>query len=458
MLRSTMKVTSSPGWRRRRTASARAPAPSRSPPSSSASASASVMRPAGAGCGPAGEAVGCRAHERASGSRNSWNRTRWSPVRALVGGHRHAVDLVVARQQGEAERRVEGDGAGVDRRGDGAHDRAAVGAREGEEAPVQVARRGRRGATRARRRRSGRRPRRRGRGRRSRRGTPTSLSSCSTSSDVPRKCSKKTLGSRARRSRPSHQAGMTAMTRSQSSGMGRRKMRLVQLIAPPQQAPVQARLEVGHAVQLADGGGAPVELLQPGAVLRREPELELVEVVHEVRLAEVVDLRGGGGRDSRRRRARVARREERGADGGGRLRPRVDEVAARGAHRVHHRQAGDALPLGAEVEVVRVRLHAQQVQRLVADEQQRVEVLEHLGERPAPRRELGLDAPLPAEHLEQADGGRALLRQRDPADLRQRRAREQLDGVDGAEGADGHLRQQHLLVGVAREGDRGRQR
>ena len=235
-------------------------------------------------------------------------------------------------------------------------------------------------------------------------------------------------------------------------------MRLVQLIGRPQHAARHARLEVGHAVQLAGDRGAPVELLQARAVLGRELELELVEVVHEVRLAEVVQLGRGGGRRPGGRRARVARREQRGADGGGRLGARLHEVPARGADGVHHRQARDALPLGAEVEVVRVGLHAQQVQRLVADQQQRVELLQDLRERPTTRRELRVDAPLPAQHLEQADGGRALLRQRDPPDLRQRRAREELDGVDGAERADGDLRQQDLLVGVAGEGDRGRQR
>ena len=51
-------------------------------------------------------------------------------VRPAVGGHRHAVDLVVAWEHREAERRVEGDRSRVDRRGHGAHDGAPVGARQ----------------------------------------------------------------------------------------------------------------------------------------------------------------------------------------------------------------------------------------------------------------------------------------------------------------------------------------
>ena len=218
----------------------------------------------------------------------------------------------------------------------------------------------------------------------SRRGSRRAGPRARRRSDVLRKCSKKTLGSRARRSRPSHHAAMTAddalpvvgdgPAEGQAGAAHRTSLR---------PTAVDARtVQVGHPLELADGRGAPVELLQPGAVLRREPELELVEVVHEVRLAEVVHAAPRRRPWPRRAaRARVARREQRGADGGGRLRPRLHEVAPRGADGVHHRQAGDALPLGAEVEVVRVRLDAQQVQRLVADEQQRVEVLEHLGER-----------------------------------------------------------------------------
>ena len=40
--------------------------------------------------------VGCAAHEPASGSRNSWKGTRWSPCGPRSGSHRHAADLIVA--------------------------------------------------------------------------------------------------------------------------------------------------------------------------------------------------------------------------------------------------------------------------------------------------------------------------------------------------------------------------
>ena len=191
-----------------------------------------------------------------------------------------------------------------------------------------------------------------------------------------------------------------------------------------------------------------------------KPNLSLSKYSMQIGLAEVVDAAppprpsaaGCGG-------AGVARGEQRRADGRGRLRPRGDEVAPRGAHRVHHRQAGDARHSSPRSKWYGYTSGAQHVQRLVADEQQAVEVVEHLRQRAAARRELGRDAPLPAEDLEQADGGGALLGERDAARCcSSGMLGEELDRVDGAERADGDLRQQRQRVGVARELDRRRQR
>ena len=62
------------------------------------------------------------------------------------------------------------------------------------------------------------------------------------------------------------------------------------------------------------------------------------------------------------------------------------------------------------------------------------------------------------ENLREHDGGRALRRHRDRADLRERRAGDELDRVDRALGGDAHARknpQRRGVAGVLDRGDRG---
>ena len=120
------------------------------------------------------------------------------------------------------------------------------------------------------------------------------------------------------------------------------------------------------------------------AVLGREAVLELVEVVVEIGRAEVVELSRRRRRLERMGGAAVARGDQRRLDGARLVGASSRNSAPHGADRVHHRQAGDQAPFLAQVIAVRVDAGAQDVQRLVADQQQAAEVGQRLGERTLP--------------------------------------------------------------------------
>ena len=142
----------------------------------------------------------------------------------------------------------------------------------------------------------------------------------------------------------------------------------------------QRRLQSG-LLELAYGLRPAIELGQAAPILGRKTVLELVEVVVEIGGAEVVELGGGGRGLEGMPGAAIARGDERRFDGARLVGTFVEELTPHGAHGVDHRQAGDEAPFLAEVVAVRVDAGPQDVERLVADQQQPAEVGERLGER-----------------------------------------------------------------------------
>ena len=124
-----------------------------------------------------------------------------------------------------------------------------------------------------RRRRSGRRPRPRGPGRESPPGSRPTCRHARPPATWRRSARRRPAAACARRSRPPHHSDDARPgRRSQSAAAGGRKRGWCRARRTPASAANLARRrparhEVGHVLELADGGRAPVELLQTGAVL-----------------------------------------------------------------------------------------------------------------------------------------------------------------------------------------------